>query len=99
MRSYLGDDLNLAFTWLVTPVVGVVIYVETALIQSLLVLGCLVTKFLYFQLYLGWRVCCVFVTTSFEVVVPGQWFPRCTVMWFACVMVNSMFLYPAGMMN
>ena len=70
MLSYLGGDVHLAVTWSVIPVIEVVIYVETALIWSLLVLGCLVTKFLYFQLYLGWGVCCVFVTMSFEVVVP-----------------------------
>ena len=54
MWSYLGGDLNLAFTWSVVPVIVVVIYVETAIFWSLLVLGGLVTKFLYFQLYLGW---------------------------------------------
>ena len=71
MWSYLGGDVNLAFTWSVVPVVVAVIYAETAVFRSPHVLGGLVTKFLYFQLYLG-GVYCVLVTTSFELVVPGE---------------------------
>ena len=54
---------------------------------------------LFFKLYLGGGVSSILVTMSFEVVVPLGGFSGCTVKWFACVMVNSMFLYPAGMMN
>ena len=93
MWSYLGGSLNLVFTWSVVPVIEVVIYVETALIWSLLVLGCFSDKVSLFQTVPGGGLCCVFVMTSFW--GGGTWgggFSWCTVMWFACVMVNCVSL-------
>ena len=75
MWSYLGGGLHFAFTWPVVPVIVVVIYGGAAVFCS----HCgvlLVTRFLFCQTVPGWRVSCVLVTTSFEVVIPvGGGFP------------------------
>ena len=70
MWSYLGGDAHFAFTWLVVPVVVVVIYVGAAVFSSRYLWGVVCAKVSLFPTVPGGVMCCVLVMMSFEVMVP-----------------------------